>query len=158
MRSGGFRVVAALVLLGLLAAITAGAYGAGYAAGSGTGVVVTGNGTMAPWAYGGFFGVGHVIGFVVSIIVLSIVIRLIALVFWGGGHWGHRRAWAGRGWDRTDATDWNKGPWHAGPWHDARRAMFDEMHREAHGQPGAETGSTGQPGSSGPTGPAEPKV
>ncbi len=153
MRNGGFRVVAALVLIGLVAALTGGAYAAGYSAGT-----TSGSTTLSPWVYGGAFGVSHVIGFFVSILVLLLIFRLV--FFGAGGHrhhaWGYRR-W-GRGWDDSQAADWQRGPWQ-----DPRQAMFDDWHKHAHegnpaapsnnpqGGPAAGGSASGGPSSGGPS-------
>jgi hypothetical protein len=81
---GGFRFLAALVLVGVLAALTAGAYGAGYAAGAGS------NATVSPWVYGGFIGFGNVVGLIVTIFVLVMIFRVMTFAFWGH-HRGVRR-------------------------------------------------------------------
>jgi len=134
---GGFRVVAAMVLLGVIGLLTAGAYGAGFTAGQSSGVT-----NVAPWAYGGAFGAGHVIGFVVTILVLIILFRLIALVLFGGHHraWGHHGYWHGEGdADRGPGSGPSFGPgygpggWHRSEWRRAGQAAFDEFHRQAHG-------------------------
>ena len=138
MRYGsGFRVVAALVLLGVIGLLTAGAYGAGFAAGQSSGVT-----NVAPWAYGGAFAAGHVVGFVVTILVLIILFRLIALVLFGGRHraWGHHGYWHGEG--DADRFGPGSGPgfgpghgpggWHRSEWRQAGQAAFDEFHRQAH--------------------------
>jgi len=69
----------------------------GFAAGSAS------TATAAPaWAYGGAFGAGNVIGFLVTILILIVLFRLIALAFFGH----HRRAWARHGY-------WGHGYWGA---------------------------------------------
>ena len=160
MRYGsGFRVVAALVLLGVIGLLTAGAYGAGFSAGQSSGVT-----NVAPWAYGGAFGAGHVIGFVVTILVLIILFRLIALVLFGHRHraWGHHGYWHGEGdADRGPGSGPGSGPggWHRSEWRQAGQAAFDEFHRQAHGNDAAQAGggeaARGNPG--GTSGSAEPR-
>ncbi len=133
MRYGGFRVVAALVLIALVAALTGGAYAAGYSAGAASGTT-----NVSPWVYGGAFGVSHVIGFFVAILVLLLIVRIVAF-----GAFGHRHGgWGYRGrWDGGQPSDWQRGPWH-----EARQAMFDDWHRRAHeGNPPA-TGPNPQSG------------
>src|SRR5450759_527089 len=68
---GGFRFLAALLVVGVIAALTAGAYGAGYAAGAGP------NASVSPWVYGGFIGFGNVIGLIVTIFVLVMIFRVM---------------------------------------------------------------------------------
>ena len=135
MRYGsGFRVVAALVLLGVIGLLTAGAYGAGFAAGQSSGVT-----NVAPWAYGGAFGAGHVVGFVVTILVLIILFRLIALVLFSHRHraWGHHGYWHGDGdadrFGPGSGPSYGPGGWHRSEWRQAGQAAFDEFHRQAHG-------------------------
>jgi hypothetical protein len=48
---GGFRLVAVLLVIGMVAALTAGAYSAGFVAGAGTNAT-----NVSPWVYGGVFG------------------------------------------------------------------------------------------------------
>jgi len=166
-QGGGFRVLAALLLLGVIAFITAGAYGAGYTAGQASGTTTN----LGPWVYGGAFGAGHIVGFIVTIIVLLVVFRLLALVFFGGHH---RRYWGQPGYWRGD-VDPSQGPgfgpggqgfgpggqgfgpggWHRSEWRQAGQAAFDEFHRQAHtNQPptGGETPGTtpGTPGADQP--------
>jgi hypothetical protein len=132
MRYGsGFRVLAALVLLGVIGLLTAGAWGAGFAAGQSSGVT-----SVAPWAYGGAFGAGHVVGLLVTILVLIILLRLIGLVLFGGRHraWGHHAYWYGEGDGGQDAgPGFGPGGWHRSEWRQAGQAAFDEFHRQAHG-------------------------
>ena len=151
---GGFRVLAAFLLFGVVALIGLGAYGAGFAAGSAS------PSTTAPaWAYGGAFGVGHLIGFIITIFVLLIVVRLILLVLFGHGHrpWGRYGHWHGY-WQGEGGPDrfgpsgpW--GGWQRGDWHAAGQAAFDEFHNRSHGYPtaGATPGSTGAYPTSGTT-------
>jgi hypothetical protein len=126
---GGFRVLAALLLLGFIAVLTAGAYGAGFATGA-----ASGSTGIPAWAYGGALGAGHVIGLLVTIIVLILLVRLIGLAFFGG----HRRAWAHRGhwrtWADSDSAEpgGRPGGWHRSEWREAGQAAFDEFHRRAH--------------------------
>ena len=142
MRQGsGFRVLAALILLGFIGLLTAGAYGLGFAAGSSSNAT-----SIAPWAYGGAFGAGHLIGFVVTILVLIILIRLIGLVLFGH----HHRSWAHRGYWQADGDADRFGPgtgpggWHRSEWRQAGQAAFDEFHRRAHaGEPPATGGVPG---------------
>lgn len=155
MRYGsGFRVVAALILLGVIGLLTAGAYGAGFASGQSSGVT-----SVAPWAHGGAFGAGHLLGFLVTVLVLVILFRLIGLILFGGRHraWGHHGRWPGEGdADRGSGSGPNFGPgygpggWHRSEWRRAGQAAFDEFHRQAHGNDAPPSGGTpagGNPGS-----------
>jgi hypothetical protein len=161
---GGFRVIAALLLLGFIGLITAGAYGAGFAAGSASTAT-----TVPAWAYGGAFGFGHVLGFLLAILILIVLFRLIALAFFGHRHraWSHRGYWAADGdAGRGGPDSWNGGPsgWQGGPgswhggwrrseWREAGQAAFDDFHRRAHGTepPAAGGPSAGPTAASGPT-------
>jgi len=123
---GGFRFVAAVLLIGFIGLITAGAYGAGYAAGSDSN-----NMPPAPWAYGGAFGAGHLFGFIIALFVLFIVIRLMVAAFGGHPH----RGWAGRGgWGHYGPGHFGPGPddWHRSEWRQAGENAFDEWHRKSH--------------------------
>jgi hypothetical protein len=140
---GGFRFLFALLVVGAVAALTAGAYSAGFVAGAGSSAT-----TASPWVYGGAFGASGIVGLIVTVLILVIIFRVMGFIFWGGRHPGWHR-WpegpegtAGPG----AAGDWHPG-WHHGPWSEARRAGFEEWHRRAH-----EAGPS-QPASGGPSGP-----
>ncbi len=140
---GGFRLVIALLLIGAFAALTAGAYSAGFVAGAGA------NATNAsPWVYGGFYGVSGIIGLIVTILILVIVFRILSFAFWRRSHaeWTERRGPNG---EPLGPGDWH-GPWgwhgRRGYWQEARRQMFDDWHREAH-QAADQSGSTPNSGS-----------
>ena len=158
---GGFRVLAALLLLGFIGLITAGAYGFGFAAGSAS------TATAAPaWAYGGAFGAGNVIGFLVTILILIVLFRLIALAFFGH----HRRAWARHGYwghgdwgadgdaDRGEPGGWHGGPgsrpgswpggWHRSEWREVGQAAFNDFHSRAHSADAPATGEGPKPAAS----------
>lgn len=146
MRYGGFRVVAALVLIGLVAALTGGAFAAGFSAGAGTNA--TG---VSPWVYGGAFGVSHILGFFIAILVLVLILRLLfggAVArrrrYWGGPAWAYRHHRHYGYWGNTQPDDWQRGPWH-----DPRQEAFDYWHQRAH-----ETGATGTPETSAAPGPS----
>lgn len=137
---GGFRAMAALLLLGFITLIAAGAWGAGYAAGSASGT------TSAPaWAYGGAFGAGHVIGFLVTLLVLFIVFRLILVAVFGHRHraWARHGYWHGEGDADRFGPASGPGGWHRSEWREAGQAAFDDLHRRAHG---AEPPAAGDPG------------
>lgn len=125
---GGFRFLAALLVVGVIAALTAGAYGAGYAAGAGS------NASVSPWVYGGFVGMGNVVGLIVTIFVLVMIFRIMHFALWGR----HRGGWdrGPRGPIGPDGAAF-AGPgfhhgWHDSGWQSARRAAFDEWHRQSH--------------------------
>lgn len=151
-RGGGFRILGALVLVGSLAAVTAGAYGAGYSAAGGTGPTPWGAGVAHGFAWGGF----HIFGFLFTVLMLVVVFAIVRAVIWGHPH---------RHWDHFGPGDqggpegpggWQGGPgWHGmhgmhgmhgDRWH-SRQAFLDEWHRQAHSGPS----QSGEPGSTGPT-------
>ena len=159
---GGFRALAALLLLGFIGLVTAGAYGAGFAAGQGSGVT-----TIAPWAYGGAFGAGHVIGFLVTIFVLIVIFRLFMVAAFGHRRraWGRHGYWRGEG-DAAgfgpggrpgspmggpmggpggDRPDFGPSGWHRSEWREVGQSYFDEFHRRAHGEVPPAPGSTPTP-------------
>jgi hypothetical protein len=115
---GGFRFLAALLVVGVIAALTAGAYGAGYAAGAGT------NASVSPWVYGGFIGFGNVVGLIVTIFVLVTIFRVMSFAFWG-----HHRVGPDGG---SFAGPGFKHGWHGSDWQSARQDAFDEWHRHSH--------------------------
>ena len=150
---GGFRALAALLLLGFIGLIAAGAYGAGFAAGNTSPAF-----TPAPhaWAYGGSFGFGHFVGFLVTILIFIIVVRLILAVIFGGhrrhGMWGHPAYWHGPGDPAQFGPTGPRGGWHRGPWQEVGQPYFDEFHRRAHAVPHAEPPTGAGPTGAGPTG------
>ena len=149
-QGGGFRALAALLLLGVIAFITAGAYGAGFAAGQSSGTTTN----LGPWVYGGAFGVGHVVGFIVTILVLVIMLRILAAGFFGGHRhraWGHPGYWRGDGDPSQFGPGAGLGGWHRSEWRQAGQAAFDEFHRQAHAGQAAAPGTTpgGTPGTPG---------
>jgi hypothetical protein len=138
---GGFRFLAALLVVGVIAALTAGAYGAGYAAGAGP------NASVSPWVYGGFIGFGNVIGLIVTIFVLVMIFRVMHFAFWGrrGGSWDRRPG----GPMGPDGTPFAGPGFHHG-WHDsgrqsARQAAFDEWHRHSHERESGQAPSSHSP-------------
>jgi hypothetical protein len=155
MRHGsGFRALAALVLLGVIGLITAGAYGPGFTAGQASGT--TSN--LAPWAYGGAFGAAHLVGLVMTILVLILLFRLIAVVLFGGHRraWGHHGHWHGDVDPSRFGPDAGRGGWHRSEWRHAGQAAFDEFHRQAHANQAATPGTT--PGDApGTTGADQPR-
>jgi uncharacterized membrane protein len=139
---GGFRLVAALLVIGVVAALTAGAYSAGFVAGAGTNAT-----NVSPWVYGGAFGASHIVGLIVTILILVMMFRVMRFAFWGHAHGG----WDRRGPGFTGGPGepggpsgpggWGRG-WHGEHWHSARQAAFDDWHRRAHGAEPPATGST----------------
>ena len=143
---GGFRFLAALAVLGLIGIFAVGAFGAGFAAGSAS------DATANPvWVHDGAFWGGHIIGFLVTILLVLILFRLIVLAIFGH----HRRSWAhGRHWhDWSDADRFGPGPgqgsWHRSEWREAGQAYFDEFHRRAHGTEPPATGGSSTEGAGG---------
>ncbi len=140
MRNGGFRVVTALVLIGLVAFLTGGAYAAGYAEGANH------VGTVSPWVYGGF-GASHIIGFLITLFVVVLILRLI---FFGGHrrHWGYgpygRWGYGPGPWGGNQPGNTQPGDWQRGPWQDPAQTVFDDYHRRAH-DPASQTSQPGQP-------------
>jgi hypothetical protein len=125
---GGFRFLAGLLVVGVIAALTAGAYAAGFAAGAES------NATVSPWVSGGFIGFGNVIGLIVTIFVLVMILRVMSFAFRGHSH--------GR-WDRGPGGPVGPGGapfaghgfhhgWRDSGWQSARQDAFDEWHRHSH--------------------------
>ena len=135
---GGFRLLGALLVVGVVAALTAGAYSAGYVAGAGTSAT-----NVSPWGYGGAFGAAGIVGLIVTVLILVVVFRVMRFAFWGHAH---------SDWDRH-VPGGPGGPWgwRAEQWRSNRQAAFDEWHRRAHDeQPGQTPGGAGTGGT--PTG------
>jgi hypothetical protein len=141
---GGLRLLAALLVLGVVAALTAGAYGAGYVAGLGTNTT-----NVSPWVYGGAFGASQIVGLIVTIIILVMIFRVMRFAFWGHAHGGWDRCgpgFTGGSGGPGGPGGWHSG-WHDGSWHSARQAAFEEWHRRAHDEQSGQTPG-GTPGGS----------
>jgi hypothetical protein len=132
---GGFRPLAALLLIGFIGLIALGAYGAGFAAGNGPAFTPANPPSWAYYGPGFGFGVGHLVGFLVTILIFIIIVRLILAVIFGGHrhrHWGPRGYWQG-GDPAQFGPSGPYGGWHRGPWHEVGQSYFDEFHNRAHG-------------------------
>ena len=134
-----FRVVAALVLLGVLAAIGVGVYNAGVSQGLAQNVTAVASGAPVAGYYPGYFGPhwGWGFGFFgifFWILGIFLVFALLRAIF-GWGRWGrHAGHWGGYG-------PGGYGPGGYGA--DRRREMLDEWHRDAHGTSSAPGGTPG---------------
>ena len=144
------RVVAALVLIGLLGALGVSVYQAGFVAGA----AAEGTTVVAPYAYGwGWgWGVGHgFFGFLGTLIVIFIIFGLLRAIFWRGPRWG------GRGWGYGHhgyGPDRSPDGFKGSPWETRAREVHDEWHRgpDSGGSTGSSGSSSGSSGS--PTGSA----
>ena len=149
-----FRVLAALLVVGLLAGIGVSVYNAGVGQGlaqkvttaaSGAPAVVYGYpGYYGHWGFGfGFFGIFF------WILGIFLIFALLRAAF-GWGRWGRGR-WGGYGpggyGGHGGFGGYGTGGHKPDPHEDPRRAMLDEWHREAHGSSGL--GSSGAGSSSG---------
>ena len=143
-----FRVLAVLLVVGLLAGIGVSIYNAGVSQGLAQNVTTAASGAPAVvygypgyyghWGFGfGFFGIFF------WILGIFLIFALLRAAF-GWGRWGRGR-WGGYGAGGYGGF----GPGGHKPDHheDPRRAMLDEWHREAHGSSGS--GSSGAGSSSG---------
>ena len=145
--STAIRVLAVLVLVGLLAGIGFSVYNAGVdqglaqnvtAAASGAPAVAYGYpGYYGHWGFGfGFFGIFF------WILGIFLIFALLRAAFgwgrWGRGRWGYGHGGYGYG----------PGGFKSGHHDDPRRSMLDEWHREAHGS--GESAPSGSGGSGGP--------
>ena len=126
------RIIAFLLLVGLLAVVGTTIYNAGVTAGiaadigsaiaSGDPVPIGVYGPYVghPWGYGWGWG-GGFLGILFGIFFLFLIFGLLRAAFgwgrWGGGH---------RGWGGHKGYSWDH---HRGP-----REYFDEWHREQHGE------------------------
>jgi hypothetical protein len=140
---GGFRLLGVLLMLGVVAALTAGAYSAGYVAGAGTGAT-----NVSPWVSGGAFGASGIVGLIVTVLILVVLFRVIRFAFWGHAYNGWERRGpgfeGGPGGAGGPGGPGGPGPWgwRGEHWRSNRRAAFDDWHRRAHDeQPGQWTGS-----------------
>jgi hypothetical protein len=137
------RVIAAVVLVGLLGALGVGVYQAGFVAGAAT----EGATVVAPYAYGWGWGIGHgFFGFFGTLLVIFIIFGLLRAIFWRGPRWGGGWGYGHHGYGRPDG-------FRGSPWEDRAREVHDEWHRRQGGETSSgTTGSAG--GSSGPGGSA----
>jgi hypothetical protein len=123
-----FRVIAALLLVGVLVAIGAGVYNAGVSQGLAQNVTAVASGAPAV-AYGYYPGfVGHwgwgfgFFGIFFWILGIFLIFGLLRAAFgWGRGGHGYGR-WGGHG----------PGGWNQPGSGDPRREMLDQWHRDAH--------------------------
>lgn len=141
MRRGTWvRIVGALLAVGAVATLMAIAYGAGFSDGS-----VTDTRNVQPWVFGGAFVGWHIVGLIVSVFVLVLVFRLMALAVFGHrySHWD-RAASGGFGPAGQPGPGTWRGGWHHGDWRSSGQAFFDEWHRQAH-----ETAANSEPGAAG---------
>ena len=128
------RIIAFLLLIGLVALAGSAVYNAGVTAGIAADVgsviasgepvpigVYPGLYVGHPWGFGGWGWVGGFFGILFGIFFLFLIFGLLRAAFgwgrWGGGH---------RGWDGYKGY---RGDHHRGP-----REYFDEWHREQHGE------------------------
>lgn len=131
-----FRVLAALLVVGVLAGLGFTVYNAGVSQGVAQGAgLATASGTPAV-VYGGYWGVGPhwgwgfgVFGIFFWILGIFLVFALIRAAF-GWGRWGGRGHWTDHGPTGFD------GPRGFG----GRREMLEAWHREAHERGGTATG------------------
>jgi len=137
------RVIAALVLVGLLGAVGVSIYQAGFVAGAAS----EGTTVVAPYVgygYGWGWGIGHgFFGFFGTLLVIFIIFGLLRAIFWRGPRWG-RGGWGyghhGYGYGKGEGFERFRGS----PWEDRAREVHDEWHRRESGSPDA-----GSPGSGG---------
>jgi hypothetical protein len=146
--STAFRVLAVLLVVGLLAGVGISVYNAGVDQGLAQNVTATASGAPAVvygypgyyghWGFGfGFFGIFF------WILGIFLIFALLRAAF-GWGRWGRGR-WGGYGPGGYGGYGGGKSGHHEDP----RRAMLDEWHRDAHGSGGsAPSGSpaSGVPG------------
>ena len=138
---GGFRLLGALLVVGVIAALTAGAYSAGFVAGAGSGAT-----NASPWVYGGAFGASGIVGLIVTVLILVVIFRVMRFAFWGHAHGGwdrHGPGFAGGPGGPGGPSGPGNWGWHAEQWRSNRQAVFDDWHRRAHDeQAGTTPGST----------------
>jgi len=144
--STAFRVLAVLLVVGLLAGIGISVYNAGVDQGLAQNVTATASGAPAVaygypgyyghWGFGfGFFGIFF------WILGIFLIFALLRAAF-GWGRWGRGR-WGGYG--PGGYGGHGPGGFKSGHHDDPRRAMLDEWHRDAHGPSGS--GPSGGAGS-----------
>jgi hypothetical protein len=145
------RVIAALVLVGLLGAVGVSIYQAGFVAGAAT----TGATVVAPYAgYGYGWGIGHgVFGFFGTLIVIFLVFGLLRAIFWRGPRWG-RGGWGyghhGYGPGGPGGPGGPEG-FRGSPWEQRAREYHDEWHRRESDREGSGSSGSSSSGPSSPT-------
>jgi hypothetical protein len=157
---GGFRFVAALFVMGVVAFFATGAFFTGFVVGAAS------NGAAASnWDS---HGIGSVIGVLLTILIFLVVLRIIGFALFGGHHraWAHHGYWRGdfdaercgpggpggpgmgymghRGFGHGHHGRHGMGPggWQKSEWRDAGQTWFDEFHRRSHGTDDPATGGT----------------
>jgi hypothetical protein len=156
----GFRLIAAVVLVLLLAVAGAGLYQAGISQGVAQGAVDVGASAapaVVPYAYYGLhpFGFGFgIFGFLFFLFFLFLIFRLIGAVVWGGrrggrggGYWGGGR-WGHHGYGPGYGPGGPEG-FRGSPWEDRAREIHEEWHRRQGGEsapPSAGTSNLASPG------------
>jgi hypothetical protein len=147
----GFRLIAAVVLVLLLALAGAGLYQAGISQGvaqTAVGAGSTAAPAVVPYAYYGLhpFGFGFgIFGFLFFLFFLFLIFRLIGAVVWGGrrgGYWGGGR-WGHHGYGPDSGPGGPEG-FRGSPWEDRAREVHDDWHRR---QGGESAGSSNAGGS-----------
>jgi len=144
------RIIAVVLLVGLIGGVGVGVYQAGFVAG----VASDGATVVAPFAgYGYGWGFGHgfgFFGFLGTLLFFLLIFGLLRAVFWRGPRGWGRGPW-GYGHHGPDGPDRPGGPegFRGSPWEDRAREVHDEWHRREGG--GSTGGSTG--GSSGTSNP-----
>jgi|SRR5579859_6031684 len=147
-----FRVIAALLLVGVLVAIGVGVYNAGVSQGIAQNVTAVASGVPVAaygyypgyigqhWGWGlGGFGFFGIFFWIVGILLIFTLLRAA----FGWGRYGHHHdRWGGYGSGR-----WNQ----PGP-DDPRREMLDRWHREAHGTGSSPGSGAGAGAGQGPSG------
>jgi hypothetical protein len=133
---GGFRFLAALFVMGMVAFVAAGAFVTGLVIGAASNGV-----TVANWNGNG------VVGVLLTILIVLIVFRIIGFALFGHHRaWAHHGYWRG-GWDGEPCgpgmgymrhgmghmgRGMGPGGWQKSEWRDAGQTWFDEFHRRSH--------------------------
>ncbi len=138
-----FRVIGAIVLVGLLLALGVGIYQAGViAGGAGTATAAAPAYWYGPW-FGPWFGFGlfHLFGFLLFILL---IVGLVRLVFWGGRGrrgWGPGYGPGPGGWSGPNGQGGPMG--RHGDWEQRMRDYHDRLHASG---PSGSTSGSGAPG------------
>ena len=132
----GFGFIGALGFLILL--FIAGAIGFGLGQNTVPAAVPPAGTPVVYYGHGGFLGFGF-FGFLLFLFLVFAVIGIFRRAAWGHRGWGHH-GYYGRGWDKGDRSGWDRDArWGDRPVPPFADEMLGRWHREAHGEPTADS-------------------
>ena len=139
------RIVAVVLLVGLIGGVGVSVYQAGFVAGA----AAEGATVVAPLAgYGWGFGHGFgFFGFLGTLLFFLLIFGLLRAIFWRGPRGWGRGPW-GYGHHGSGGPDRPSGPeaFRGSPWEDRAREVHDEWHRREGGSSGGSSGTSNPTG------------